>query len=184
MLEWGGDCVAQALPIAGYLARRLGQYDGLDAMGIARLEMVASVAYMDIIGELSMMLYVPTSLPDAEATARFSNDAVRVLHKVARLDRMLVASDGPFFGGRRPAVADFFVVEALDVAHQVLGERLDRTLGRALRLAEMRDRLARREAIARHVRDGKRPLRITGNPNEAESLTRIRRYVETVKPSD
>ena len=53
VLEWGEDCVAQALPIAGYLARRLGQYDGLDAMGIARLEMVASAAYMDIIGEAS-----------------------------------------------------------------------------------------------------------------------------------
>ncbi len=31
VLEWGDDCVAQALPIGGYVARRLGQYDELDA---------------------------------------------------------------------------------------------------------------------------------------------------------
>ena len=125
------------------------------------------------------MLYVPTSLPDAEATARFSFHEVRVLHKVARLDRMLVACRGPFFGGHRPAVADFFVAEALDIAREVLGERLDRALRRAPRLAEMRDGLARREAIARYVRDGKRPTRITGSPTETESLARIRRYLET-----
>src|SRR5579864_8894928 len=65
VLEWGDDCVAQALPIAGYVARRLGQYDGLDAMGIARLEMVTSAAYLDIIAELAMMLWVPTAVPEA-----------------------------------------------------------------------------------------------------------------------
>jgi glutathione S-transferase len=179
VLEWGDDCVAQALPIAGYLARRLGHYDGLDAMGIARLEMVASAAYLDVIAELAMMLWVSTTLSDAEAAARFSNHEARILHKVDRFDRMLASSGDPFFGGQRPAVADFFVVEALDMTRAVIGERLDAALGRAPRLAEMRERLARRDAIARYVGDGKRPTRLTGSPNEAESLARIRQYVET-----
>jgi hypothetical protein len=43
----------------------------------------------------------------------------------------------------------------------------------------MRERLARRDAIARYVGEGKRPTRLTGSPSEAESLARIRRYVET-----
>jgi glutathione S-transferase len=182
VLEWKDDCVAQALPIAGYVARRLGQYDGLDAMGIARLEMVASAAYLDVIGELVTMLWVPTSVPDAEAMARFSNHEARILHKVARLDRMLASRDEPFFGGRRPAIADFFVVEALDMTREVLGARFDAALHRAPRLGEVRDRIAQRDAIARYVGEGKRPQRITGNPNETESLARIRRYVETAKP--
>jgi hypothetical protein len=84
----------------------------------------------------------------------------------------------PFFGGRRPAVADFFVAEALDMTRAVIGERFDAALGRALRLAEMCGRLARRDAIARYVGEGRRPTRLTGSPNEAESLARIRRYVE------
>jgi hypothetical protein len=37
----------------------------------------------------------------------------------------------------------------------------------------------RAEVIARYVGEGKRPTRLTGSPNEAESLARIRRYVET-----
>jgi glutathione S-transferase len=179
VLEWGDDCVAQALPIAGYVARRLGQYDGLDAMGVARLEMVASVAYLDVIAELAMMLWVPTAIPDAEAAVRFSNHEARILHKVDRLERMLASSGDPFFGGHRPVVADFFVAEALDMTRAVIGERLDAALGRALRLAEMRERMARRDAIARYIGEGKRPTRLTGSPNEAESLARIRRYVET-----
>jgi glutathione S-transferase len=183
VLEWGDDCVAQALPIAGYVARRVGQYEGLDAMGIARLEMVASVAYLDVIGEVAMMLLVPAAMPDAEAATRFSNHEARVLHKVERLDRMLASSGDPFFGGHGPAVADFFVVEAIDMARAVLGERLDAVLRGAPRLAEMRERLAQRDAIARYVGEGKRPARLTGNPNEAESLARIRRYVETANPA-
>jgi glutathione S-transferase len=182
VLEWGDDCVAQALPIAGYLARRVGHYEGLDAMGIARLEMVASVAYLDVIVELAMMLWVPTTVPDAEAATRFSNHEARILHKVDRLNRILASCGGPFFGGHRPAVADFFVVEAIDMTRAVLGERLDAALRRAPRLAEMRERLARRDAIARYVGEGKRPTRLTGSPNEAESLARIRRYVETANP--
>ncbi len=179
MLEWGDDCVAQALPIAGYVARRLGQYDGLDAMGIARLEMVASVAYLDVIAELAMMLWVPMAIPDAEAAARFSNHQARILHKVERLERMLASSADPFFGGNRPAIADFFVAEALDMTRAVLGARFDAALGRAPRLAEMGERLARRDVIARYIAEGKRPTRLTGRPDEAESLARIRRYVET-----
>jgi len=179
VLEWGDDHVAQALPIAGYVARRLGQYEGLDAIGIARLEMVASAAYLDVIVELAMMIWVPMTVPDAEAGMRFSNHEARILHKLDRFDRMLASRDGPFFGGLRPAVADFFVVEALDMTRAVLGERLDATLLRASRLPDMRERLARGDAIARYVGEGKRPTRFTGSPNEAESLARIRRYVET-----
>ena len=82
VLEWGDDCVAQALPIAGYVARRLGQYDGLDAMAIAHLEMVASAAYLDVIAELVMMLWVPSAVPDTEATVRFANHEARIHHKV------------------------------------------------------------------------------------------------------
>src|SRR5258708_4934350 len=82
----------------------------------------------------------------------------------------------PVFGGHRPAVADFLVAEALDMTRAVIGERFDAALGRAPRLAEMRERLARRDAIARYVGEGKRPTRLTGSPNEAESLARIRRY--------
>ena len=93
---------------------------------------------------------------------------------------MLASSGDPFFGGHRPAVADFFVVEAVDMTRAaVIGDRLDAALGRAPRLAEMRERLARRDAIARYVGEGKRPTRLTGSPNEAESLARIRRYEET-----
>jgi glutathione S-transferase len=178
VLEWADDCVAQAIPIAGYVGRRLGQYEGLDAMGIARLEMITSAAYLDIIVELAMMLWVPAAVPDAEAAARFANHEARIVHKVDRLDRMLASGEEPFFGGHDPAVADFFVVEALDMTCAVLGERLEAVLRRAPRLAQLRDRLARRDAIARYVGEGKRPTRFTGSPHETESLARIQRYVQ------
>jgi hypothetical protein len=110
---------------------------------------------------------------------RFSNHEARILHKVDRLERMLASSRDPFFGGHRPVVADFFVAEALDMTRAVIGKRFDAALGRALRLAEMRERMAGRDAIARYIGEGKRPTRLTGSPNEAESLARIRRYVET-----
>jgi glutathione S-transferase len=182
VLEWGDDCVAQTLPIAGYVARRLGQYDGLDAMAIAHLEMVASAAYLDVIAELVMMLWVPSAVPDTEATVRFANHEARIHHKVARFDRMLASHDEPFFGGQRPAIADFFVVEAVDMTRAVLGKRIDAPLGKAPRLAAMRERLLSRDAIARYVAEGRRPTRFTGSPNEGASLERIRRYAETANP--
>jgi glutathione S-transferase len=77
------------------------------------------------------MLWVPTTLSDAEAAARFSNHEARILHRFDRFDRMLASSGDAFFVGHRPAVADFFVVEALDMMRAVIGDRLDAAPGRA-----------------------------------------------------
>jgi glutathione S-transferase len=182
VLEWGDDCVAETLPIAGYIARRLGQYESLDSMAIAQLEMVASAAYLDVMAEVFMMLWLPTALPDAEATTRFGHHEARILRKIARIDRMLASRHEPFFGGQRPVIADFFVVEAVDIARGALGARIDAALGKAPRLAAMREQLARRDAIARYVAEGRRPTRLSGSPNEGDSLERIRRYAESAPP--
>ena len=68
---------------------------------------------------------------------------------------------------------------AVGMALAVLDWPIDAALRKAPRLAEMRERLARREAIARYVAEGRRPTRFTGSPSEGESIERIRRYVGT-----
>src|SRR4051812_30597352 len=48
-LTWQGALVAETLPIASFLARRLGHYDARDDVAVSQLEGVVSVAYLEII---------------------------------------------------------------------------------------------------------------------------------------
>jgi glutathione S-transferase len=176
VLEWGSDIVAQTLPIAGYVARRLGQYDGLDAMGIARLEMIASSAYLDVIFEVTMMIWGALSTPEAEAAERFATHEARIAHKIDRFERILADGSAPLFGGERPALADFFVAESIGMARAALPARIEGHLQRAPRMVEMISALAHRPAVLRYVAEGKRPTRLCGAPNEPESLHRIHRW--------
>lgn len=48
VLEWDGHQVAQTLPIASYLSRRMGHTQHLDIQETALLDAVASAAYLDL----------------------------------------------------------------------------------------------------------------------------------------
>lgn len=176
VLEWGGDLVAQTLPIASYVARRLGQYDGLDAMGIARLEMIASSAYLDVLVEVTTMIWGAMAVPEPEAAERFATHVGRIAYKLGRFDRILAAGPARFFGGEAPALADFFVAESIGMALAVAPARLEEPLRRVPRLTAMLAALAERPAVARYVGEGKRPDRISGAANEPASRERIRRW--------
>jgi hypothetical protein len=179
VLEWGDDVVSQTLPMASYLARRLGHYDGLDAMQVARLEMVSSAALLDIIFESALMLWFAGEGGADGEVATFQRHEARIVHKLERLERMLASEPSVFFGGPTPVVADFFAFEALDMARCLFGARLERRLESWPRLAAATHALLARPAFSRYLADVGRPDRLTGSPSEADTRTRLARYATT-----
>jgi glutathione S-transferase len=167
-LTWGDVTVAETLPIAAFLSRRLGQYDGLDDAAIARREAICSSAYTDAIGGLGQLIWADMLYPGADVSAAFPRVLGRSLGKLARLDALVPKSG--FFGGGAPCVADFFVVEAFEAHRHVLGPAHEAALrGKAPSVAKLAERVLARPALARVAR----PDRFTARPDEPAVLERL-----------
>ena len=170
----GERLIAQALAIASYLARRLGQYDGRSAEDIARLEMLTSGAYLELT-QPAAELYWSWGAPADEAgwPGWFAGHVKRLHSRLAGFDA-LSPEAGRFLGGDAPAVADFFLFEAITEWRLILGPSLLGALDQRPRLSALL------ETLRAHARDrgcldpGRRPIPFTGNPREAEALVRLR----------
>jgi glutathione S-transferase len=177
VLEWDEDRVGQTLAIASYLSRRLGQYDGLDAGNIARLEMVTSTAYLDITGQTSLMMRPPTPLTDENEAAYVAGYESSSVSKLERVERLLATRNERFFGGAQPVVTDFFVFEAIEAMHLLFGARFETWLRSHPRLIEFRAEIAARPRIAQFFAAGGRSDRLTGSPHETAVRERLRLFL-------
>ena len=175
-LTWEGDTVSETLAIASYVARRLGHYDGLEAVEIAKLEAVVSCSYLDVVRSLADVLWAPILYPGVEVAKIAPRSLGSTLGKLGRLSALLPSSaDAPWLGGSRPVVADFFLCEAVEVLRYLLGpsrdaalqERIPRAFARAEQMRALPS-LAKAWAL--------RPARFTANPDEPASIDRVRGY--------
>jgi glutathione S-transferase len=168
-LTWGKDHVSETLPIATFLAKRLGHYEGLDDAAIARHEALCSCAYTDGMSPMGQVIWSDMMFVGVDLVATFPRVLGRSLSKLARLDA--VSPTSGWFGRDRPTLADFFVVEALHVHLHVLGTAHEGALrARFPRLAALMDRTFERPAIRRL----QRPQRFTARPDESAVIERLR----------
>jgi glutathione S-transferase len=167
-LTWGDDTIAETIPIASYVAKRLGHYDGLSAREIARLEAVVSSIYIDVQLRFTDLLYADVAYPGADVAAAVPRTINRAIDKLARIAELLRPSG--WLSGERPTVADFFFAEGTELvlrftSEEVLGAKAPRALEHATRIRA-------RPAIAREWR--RRPSNFTARPDERSVLERIR----------
>lgn len=175
-LTWDGETVSETLSIASYIARQLGQYDGLAAVEIAKYEAVVSCAYLDVVRSLADVLWAPLLYPGADVATVTPRKLDWSLGKLARLSTLLPDDSGaPWLGGSRPVVADFFLGEAVEVTRYLLGPSRDGLLQQRIpRAFAHAERLRARSSLA--TAWGARPARFTANPEEPASVARIRGY--------
>ena len=143
-LTWGAATVAETLPIASFLARRLGHRDGLDDAAVARRDAVCSHAYLEVMLRVADLLYAEFLFPGAEPLRALPNLLGWMLGKLARLDAQL-AGDA-FFGGAAPDVADFVAAEAVETLRYVIGSARDPGLRQRASRGSRRTRIARCQA--------------------------------------
>jgi glutathione S-transferase len=173
-LTWDTDTVSETLSIASYVARRSGQYDGLGAGEIAKLEAVVSCCYLDVVRCLADVVWAPILYPGVDVATTTPRQLRWSLGKLARLSALLPDGDGAaWLGGLRPTVADFFLAEAVEAMRHVLGPSWD---------AQLRDLVPRAFAHAERMRAlpslisawETRPPRLTASPDEPAALERVR----------
>ena len=170
-LSWGDTHVSETLPIASFVAKRTGQYDGLGDAAIARIEAICSCSLMDIILRTAELMRADTFFPGSDGPRAFPGVLARVMPKLELLDAELGAAD--WFGGKEPVTADFFAVEALEVVSYALGpSRKDALDARVPRLASLLRRARQRPTLAKAYET--RPARLTPRPEEPEIIERMR----------
>jgi glutathione S-transferase len=170
-LSWAGVVLAETLPIASFIARRLGQYDAASDEVIARREGLCSTTYIDVLHRLADVIRADLTYPGADCGRAFAVVAPRMWQRVQSLERQVPETG--WLGGESPVVADFFVAEAFEVLRYVLGPARDATLSQ---------RVPRLAALARAMRDRprlagefeSRPARFTGRPDEDRVVEELR----------
>jgi hypothetical protein len=177
VLAWNQHRVGQTLAIASYLGRRLGHYESRSPEEIAELEGVTSAAYTDFTNILPELLR-PRVMPAAAQFGEFFEGFIaRVPGRLPAFERLLAARSGAFFGGREPAVADYFVFEAIDAWLELLGAHFSRALEACPLLREQRTALSARRHLSQYLASGNRPLPFTGSPHEVELRERLRAHL-------
>ena len=170
-LSWGPMTVAETLPIASFLARRLGHYEGLDDAAIARLEGVCSNCYVEVTLKVGEIIWADLLYPGADLARGFSFHLGRMLDKLGRLDAHI--PENGWLGGERPGMADFFAAEAIEAQRYVLGPAREKALHTRLpRLTALAQRVQARPAIASVWES--RPQQFSGRPDEIAIIERLR----------
>jgi len=171
MLSWGDVNVSETLPIASFIAKRTGQYEGLDDAAVARIEAISSCCLMDVILRIAEMLRADTAYPGSDAPRAFAGLVPRLMPKLELLDAELGTAD--WYGGKQAVTADFFAAEAMEVLHYALGPARGTALAERLpRLTKLARRMRERPALANVYET--RPKRITPRPDEDAIIERMR----------
>jgi glutathione S-transferase len=79
----------------------------------------------------------------------------------------------PFFGGRDPTVADYFVYESLSRGCDVFADAFERALRAAPALSALRSAMDARPRIEAYRRAGRVPYRVTASPSEPVLRARL-----------
>jgi glutathione S-transferase len=170
-LSWGPVTLSETLPIATFLARRLGHYDGLDDAAMARLEGICSNCYIEVTSRLGELIFADVLYPRDDLAVAFPFHLARMLDKLARLDKQI--PEAGWLGGQNPAMADFFAAEAVEAQRHLLGPACEEKLvARLPRLVALAQRIKARPAVARAWES--RPQQFTARPDEAAVLDRLR----------
>lgn len=166
-LTWDDVTVTETLPIASFVAKRLGEYRELTDAEIAFREAVCSNCYLEIclrVGELIWSSAIHTATPPAKVASVF---APRMLSKLEGVDHQL--DDRRWLCGAAPGIADWFATEAYDVMRVLVGSE---------RYAALARRLPKLDAHAERLRERSqsiaRPASFTSRPDEAAALTELR----------
>lgn len=170
-LRWGDALIAETLPIASYVAHRLGHHDGLDQAARARLDAVVSCCYVDVTLPMGVLIWADLAWPGVDLERAWPAQLGRMLEKLA-----LVSQECPgegFLGGARPVMADFYADEAYATLRYVLGRDREPALReRFPRLASLHDRVSARPRLA--GARSMRPAQFTSRPDEATAVERLR----------
>lgn len=170
-LSSGGVTVAETLPVAAFLGRRLGHYDGLKDEEIAHIESVTSNCYIEIMLRSGELIYADLIYPGADIGGALPGLVGRMLEKIGGVEAL--SPDAGWFGGARPVMADFFAGESVEVLRYIFGPaRAEALRARLPRLSALADSVRSRPAIAR-ARES-RPVQFTSRPDEAEVVERLR----------
>jgi glutathione S-transferase len=170
-LSWDDSLVSETLPIASFLAKRLGHYEGLDDASVALHEAIVSSTYMDVMLRLVEVIRADVHHPGADPACSLVVALPRVLQKFEFVDASL--PEATYLGGERPTMADFVVAETFEALRYVLGPDRDARLAQRLpRSASLASSVRNRAELARAWKI--RPERFTARPDEDLVISRLR----------
>jgi glutathione S-transferase len=164
VLVWDDFEITETFAIARYLAERLGHYEGRSIEERARLDMVTSFVYMDVMNAATTMMWVPAGTdPRTHAKVHLT----KLKRRPAQLESLLPEGKA-WFGGEKPAMPDYFAAAGVRALEIILGEKATTVLAEAPRVVGLTS------AIQASLGRYSPPARVTGSPAETEMMAIVR----------
>lgn len=171
VLHYDGRTIPEALVIATFLHRQLGDAASLNDEEELRHQILLSSLYTDLMMTVGILIWSDLMYPGSDHAASARQSLERMNRYLSSLDLTLDEWQWLDAGESRPVlVADCMLWEQLDQARFALGEHFD--LGNSPTLARFYDEFPGRAEIERVL--AAHPCQITGRPGEAEALTALR----------
>ena len=174
VLRWGDRMIAETTVIGAFLHRTSGDADLLSETESLQHQMLISSVCSELMHPIGILIWSELSFPGAD----FGTSSKRVLERlqshIAALDQTLVEWQWLERAAARPVmVADCLLWDQINAAQHVFGAKLslDATPAVASFYRDCRGREAFERLLHSH------PCAVTGRPNEAECVTRIRELV-------
>lgn len=170
-LSWDGRLISETLPIASFLAKRLGHYEGMDDITAAHHESIVSNCYVEGILRIGELIWSDMLYPGIDSSKVLPAFFGRVADKLKRLEA--IAPESGFLGGHRPLMSDFFAAGTLHALRYTLGPARDAALQAQMpRLFAISSALEQRPALSAAIKN--RPAHFTAHPNEPAAVEKLR----------
>ncbi|HTQ99520.1 MAG TPA: hypothetical protein VMH83_06000 [Candidatus Acidoferrum sp.] len=171
VLHWGDQLVAETGVIHDFLHRKLGDAARLDDEANLRHAMLASSCRSELSTPLAMLVYQDAMYPGVDLKSTMAGTVKRIADNLAIIEAALTGWQ--WFepsAKRQPMLGDCLLWEMLDWVECIFGARFDWRPLPALRQFHQHYEHAPlfRRMLAEH------PCQLTGRPQEAEALQRIR----------
>ncbi len=160
------DCtVSETLSIAVFLNERFALYADTSEQRKADLNALVFSACQDISVRVAECFWLDVTHPGAS----FSDRAITILSGVTALlpaYNKLLPEKGAYFGGNAPALADYFLHEAVDLCRTVMEDPFTEIFDQYDGLARWLAAMDNRPILKRYIADGNRPTQFSGKPDE------------------
>lgn len=174
VLEWGDLQISETLVIAFHLHNKFDSFK-FDTSHNLLIRSLISSTYTDVISPMGILIWQDILTPGVEMKKYLFRTLSVFEQLFERYDQQLRSLSQPFFGGKEPCLADYFLFEAIQIFLVVFKPRHLSLQANHASLASFNDRMTEDPGVKACL--ASLPAKITGRADEEARIAKIHTFL-------
>lgn len=174
VLEWGDQQISETLVIAFHLHNKFDSFK-FDTSHNLLIRSLISSTYTDVISPMGILIWQDILTPGVEMKKYLFRTLSVFEQLFERYDQQLRSLSQPFFGGKEPCLADYFLFEAIQIFLVVFKPRHLSLQANHASLASFNDRMTEDPGVKACL--ASLPSKITGRADEEARIAKIHTFL-------